>query len=357
MIFTSRGVSLLIAAGIAMLATTLLFFFAGAGDILVAVFIITFFTAFALSALVLESLVFRKITKLARLMDKLAGKDGETENTGDPLENITRDVRSFAERTQKEIEEHKKLEAFRKEFIADVSHELKTPIFAAQGFVHTLLDGAMKDKSVREKFLKKAAKSLDRLDRLVSDLLTLSQIETGQIKMRIAEVDLEELTHEVLDQLEGKSAKKRVNLRVEPPPGKVRVYADPTRIAQVMTNLISNAINHSSAGQQVIVRFGLSKKWATVNVKDFGEGISKEHLGRIFERFYRVDKSRSRELGGTGLGLAIVKHILESHRSKPEVESVPGEGSTFSFRLRRVRAEKSKNGDDHKSPQEQALDQ
>lgn len=351
MIFTSRGLALLLAAGIAIIGSTVLFFFGGADDILFGVFVITFFTAYALISLALESLIFRKIRKLARLMDNLAGKDSETESAGDPLENITRDIKSFAERTQKEIEDQKKLEAFRKEFIADVSHELKTPIFAAQGFVHTLLDGAMKDKTVREKFLRKAAKSLDRLDRLVIDLLTLSQIETGQIKMHITEVDLHDITREVLEQFEGKSGKKGVELRIESPPGKVMVYADAARIAQVMTNLVSNAVNHSAGDQQVIIRFAFRKKWVTVSVTDFGEGISKEHLGRIFERFYRVDKSRSRERGGTGLGLAIVKHILEGHRSKPDVESVPGEGSTFSFRLRRVRAEKLKDGD-HNKPAE-----
>lgn len=351
MIFTSRGLSLMLAAGIAILATVVLFLFGGANDFLIAAFVITFFIAFALNALVLELLIFRKVRKLIRLMDNLSEKEGERENAGHPLDNLTRDIRSFAERTQKEIDEHKKLEAFRQEFIADVSHELKTPIFAAQGFVHTLLDGAMKDKTVREKFLRKAAKSLDRLDRLVSDLLTLSQIETGQIKMQIAEVDIKEVTREVLDQFERKSEKKGVDLRIEPPHGKVMAYADAARIGQVMTNLISNAINYSSEGQQVIIRFSLRKKRVLVSVQDFGEGISKEHIGRIFERFYRVEKSRSRELGGTGLGLAIVKHILESHRTKPEVESMPGQGSTFSFRLRRVRA-KVENEGDSKSRQE-----
>src|SRR5690606_28678385 len=143
-------------------------------------------------------------------------------------------------------------EAFRREFIANVSHELKTPIFAAQGFVHTLLDGAMNDKKVREKFLKKAAKSLDGLDRLVQDLLTLSQIETGQIRMHIGEVDLHALTADVLEQFEGKSEKKGVSLRIEAVAEKVLVYADEERIAQVLTNLISNAIAHSFEGHEVI---------------------------------------------------------------------------------------------------------
>ena len=256
-----------------------------------------------------------------------------------PLKTINEEIFSFADLKQKEIDELKKLEAFRKEFIADVSHELKTPIFAAQGFVHTLLDGAVNDKAVRTKFLKKAAKSLDGLDVLVQDLLTLSHIETGQIKMHFENIDLYKLTEEVFEQFEGKADKKDVALRIEGPSQKVVVYADWQRINQVMTNLISNAIKHSHDGAEVVVSFEVSKKNITTLVRDFGEGIPMEHQARIFERFYRVDKSRSREKGGTGLGLAIVKHILDGHNTKAEVESTPGKGSTFSFKLPRVKPE------------------
>jgi two-component system phosphate regulon sensor histidine kinase PhoR len=252
-----------------------------------------------------------------------------------PLKTINEEIFSFAELKQKEIDELKKLEAFRREFIADVSHELKTPIFAAQGFVHTLLDGAVNDKTVRTKFLKKAAKSLDGLDVLVQDLLTLSHLETGQIKMHFENIDLYKLTEEVFEQLEDKADKKNVRLRIEPPHQKVLVFADWQRMTQVMTNLISNAIKHSREESEVVVVFDVSKKNVITQVIDFGEGIATEHQPRIFERFYRVDKSRSREKGGTGLGLAIVKHILDGHNTKPEVESKPGKGSTFSFKLPR----------------------
>ena len=258
-----------------------------------------------------------------------------------PLKTINEEIYSFADLKQKEIDELRKLEAFRREFIADVSHELKTPIFAAQGFVHTLLDGAVNDKTVRTKFLKKAAKSLDGLDVLVQDLLTLSHIETGQIKMHFENIDLYKLTEEVFEQFEGKADKKDVALRIEGPSQKVTVYADWQRISQVMTNLISNAIKHSHDDSEVVVSFEVSKKNITTLVRDFGEGIPVDHQARIFERFYRVDKSRSREKGGTGLGLAIVKHILDGHNTKAEVESTPGKGSTFSFKLPRVRPESS----------------
>lgn len=218
-----------------------------------------------------------------------------------------------------------------------MSHELKTPIFAAQGFVHTLLDGAVNDKSVRNKFLKKAAKSLDGLDALVQDLLTLSQIETGQIKMHFESIDLAKLTEEVFEQLEDKAKKRNIRLKVETDTRPVIVYADWQRIFQVMSNLVSNAIKHSYEGGEVVVWFEIGKKNVTTHVRDYGEGIPAEHLPRIFERFYRVDKSRSREKGGTGLGLAIVKHILENHNTKAEVKSEPEKGSDFSFKLPRYK--------------------
>lgn len=314
--------------------------------VLVVAFFISFSVSYLLIFAVLEFLIFREITKIYKLINKLKKKELsniDRQKTGalNPLKTINEEIYSFADLKQKEIDELKKLEAFRREFIADVSHELKTPIFAAQGFVHTLLDGAVNDKTVRTKFLKKAAKSLDGLDVLVQDLLTLSHIETGQIKMHFENIDLYKLTEEVFEQFEDKADKKDVALRIDNPAQKVIVYADWQRISQVMTNLISNAIKHSHDDSEIVVSFETSKKYITTYVRDFGDGIPVDHQTRIFERFYRVDKSRSREKGGTGLGLAIVKHILDGHNTKAEVESTPGKGSTFSFRLPRVKPEGS----------------
>lgn len=280
---------------------------------------------------------------------ELSNIDRQKSTPLNPIKTINEDIYSFAELKQKEIDELRKLEAFRREFIADVSHELKTPIFAAQGFVHTLLDGAVNDKTVRTKFLKKAAKSLDGLDMLVQDLLTLSHIETGQIKMHFETVNMYELTEEVFEQFEGKADKKDVRLRIDVHHQKAWVYADWQRISQVMTNLISNAIKHSHDGSEVVVSFQVNKKNVVTHVIDSGEGIPIEDQVRIFERFYRVDKSRSREKGGTGLGLAIVKHILDGHNSKAEVESISGKGSNFSFKLPRVKAEGNEPADSPKN--------
>jgi two-component system, OmpR family, phosphate regulon sensor histidine kinase PhoR len=351
MVYSSRVLALLLALCISLITTLFASLFKSVSfNVLFVTFIIGFSVSYLLIFIVLEFLIFREIHKIYKLINKLKKKEFqhlEKQKTGmlNPLKAINQEIYSFADVKQKEIDELKKLEAFRKEFIADVSHELKTPIFAAQGFVHTLLDGAVDDMAVRNKFLRKAAKSLDGLDMLVQDLLTLSQIETGQIKMHFENIDLYQLTEEVFEQFEGKTDKKDIQLRIDRPSHKVMAYADWQRISQVMTNLISNAIKHSFDGGEVVVSFSIGRKNVTVKVKDYGEGIPAQHLTRIFERFYRVDKSRSREKGGTGLGLAIVKHILEGHNSKAEVQSSPGKGSVFSFKLPRVKQEMPSESD------------
>jgi len=345
MVYSSRGLALLLAVCIALITSLFLSLFKSVDlYVLFVAFGISFSISYILIFVVLEFLIFRELNKVYKLMEKLKKKELskiEKQNTSslNPLKTINEDIYSFAELKQKEIDELKKLEAFRREFIADVSHELKTPIFAAQGFVHTLLDGAVNDKAVRSKFLKKAAKSLDGLDMLVQDLLTLSHIETGQIKMHFESIDMYKLTEEVFEQFEEKADKKDIKLKLDGDQRKVWVYADWQRISQVVTNLVSNAIKHSHDGADVTVSFDIGKKNVTTSIQDEGDGIAPEHLPRIFERFYRVDKSRSREKGGTGLGLAIVKHILDGHNTKPEVESVLGKGSVFSFKLPRVKPE------------------
>ncbi len=345
MVYSSRVLALLLAFCISLITTLFLSLFKGIeiSALLVSAFI-SLSVSYLLTFVVLEFLIFREVNKIYKLVGKLKKKElgglgKQKSGTLNPLQGINEEIFSFAELKQKEIDELRKLEAFRKEFIADVSHELKTPIFAAQGFVHTLLDGAVNDKNVRTKFLKKAAKSLDGLDALVQDLLTLSHIETGQIKMHFETIDMVKLTEEVIEQFEEKAEERKIKLRIDGHPHKVIAYADWQRINQVMTNLISNAIKHSNEEAEVLISFEVTKKNVITSVRDHGEGLAQEHLVRIFERFYRVDKSRSREKGGTGLGLAIVKHILENHKSKPEVESVIGKGSVFSFRLPRAKPE------------------
>jgi two-component system phosphate regulon sensor histidine kinase PhoR len=296
----------------------------------------------------MELVVLREAKRIYKITQKKKKKEKdkdqlvlEVEQPGlfNPMRRVYEEVFSFTTSKEKEIEELKMLEEFRREFVANVSHELKTPLFAAQGFIHTLIDGADKDENVRTRFLNKAAKSLDGLENLVQDLLMLSQIETGEIKMKIEPQDLVLVVEDVLDQLEETALKKKIKLKIEEPKKKALALADAKWIRQVIINLVSNAIQNTPEDGHVTVRFDFYKKSLEIKVKDTGVGIPEEHLGRIFERFYRVDRSRSRDQGGTGLGLAIVKHILEGHHSKAEVKSEVGKGSEFSFKLHRFRPE------------------
>ncbi|MEQ9402811.1 MAG: ATP-binding protein [Cyclobacteriaceae bacterium] len=302
--------------------------------------VLSFSSTYILARLILDFLFFRQIDNIFQNIRGI--RDGKFSITGkksslNPLKKISAEISNYTRRKQEEIDRLRELESFRREFIADVSHELKTPIFAAQGFVHTLLDGAIHDKEVRKKFLKKAAKSLDGLDLLVQDILTISQIESGEIKMHFENFDMVSLSHEVLEQLDGKAEKKGVKLKLP------KKYSDPIivrgdfrRIYQVMMNLLSNAIKYTKDGGQAKISFQEVDGKVRTIVEDTGRGIPEEDLNRIFERFYRVEKSRSREKGGTGLGLSIVKHILEGHNSEIMVESEFKSGSKFYFDLEKA---------------------
>lgn len=288
----------------------------------------------------LEFLVYREIGNIYSLLEKIQKKelseihDKSLRSSLSPLKRINSVINSYANARQREIETLQKNAEFRREFIADISHELKTPIFATQGYIHTLLDGAIEDKQVRMKFLKRAAKSLDSLDILVQDLLTLNQMESGVIKFNFSEFDLKDLILEVIEELEHKASKRDVKIIFDfDPEKKFLTLADRQKIYRVCQNLIFNAVKYNHNGGEVKVSLKQQKSTIQVEIKDNGQGIPPEDLKRIFERFYRVEKSRNKKEGGTGLGLAIVKHILEGHKSKISVSSTVGKGSIFSFSL------------------------
>ncbi len=347
MLINSKAVSLLLGISIAVVTTA---FLSLVKDItstaLLVAFVLSFSSAYILIKITLDFLIFREIHTIYAALEKLKKKDlsfleKNSENkSSNPLKRINQEIFTYAAGKQQEINDLKKLAAFRREFVANISHELKTPIFAAQGFVHTLLDGAIEDKKIRYKFLKKAAKSLDGLDRLVHELLTLSQMETGAIKMHYEHFNILNTIRDVYEQFEEEAKGKNIVLNLKHPENlsKIYVYADPNRIQQVLTNLVSNAIKYTKKDGNVDTVCEIAGKEVSVAVKDQGRGIPAEDLDRIFERFYRVEKSRSKEKGGTGLGLAIVKHILEAHKAKIEVSSKVGEGSVFSFKLQRGEA-------------------
>jgi len=337
----SRGLSLALAVSISSLVTSFLYLFpSSTNTILWAAFLLSFSIAYLLISVAMEFLVFREIGNIYSLLEKIQKKDlteiqsKSIRSSLSPLKKINAVINSYALARQREIDTLQKNAEFRREFIADISHEFKTPIFATQGYIHTLLDGAVEDKQVRMKFLKKAAKSLDSLDILVHDLLTLNQMESGVIKFSFIEFDLKELVQEVIEEIEHKASKREVKITLEFDPGKSHLtIADRQKIYRVCQNLIVNAVTYNHDCGEVVVTLKTTKNHIQVDVKDNGQGIPAEDLKRIFERFYRVEKSRTKGRGGTGLGLAIVKHILEGHKSKIAVTSTLGKGSIFSFEL------------------------
>jgi two-component system, OmpR family, phosphate regulon sensor histidine kinase PhoR len=244
-------------------------------------------------------------------------------------------INEMTDRLKADIEQMKKLERVRSEFLGNVSHELRTPIFSLKGFLETLLEGAIDDKSVNRVFVEKAYRHANRLDGLLTDLIEISRIESGEMKMSFRYFDaslwLKQLTGDFADI----AAKKKQKIVAEVPDREILVLGDKDRLKQAVGNIIDNAIKYSSEGATTVVRVEDVGGKAIVSVSDMGSGIESEHLPRIFERFYRVDKARSREVGGTGLGLAIVKHIVEAHGSKIVVTSEVGKGTTFSFELKK----------------------
>jgi two-component system phosphate regulon sensor histidine kinase PhoR len=302
---------------------------------------ITVAACFLLLYLMFEALIFREINSIYAGLEHIKRKEFRQLSNKflfrpEPLKRMREEILDMAQRKQQEIDELKRLQALRREFLADVSHELKTPIFAAQGFLHTVLDDEDVDEFTRQKFLRKAAVSLDALDALVQDLVTISQLEKGVVRMRRQGFDLIALVHEIFEQLELKAAQRHVLLELFPPnlpKAGLTVLADRNRIRQVLVNLIDNAIKYGRENGHVTVTLVESAKAVRIAVRDDGEGIPKQHLNRIFERFYRIDKSRSRDSGGSGLGLAISKHIVEAHKSTIRVRSELGQGTTLEFKL------------------------
>jgi two-component system phosphate regulon sensor histidine kinase PhoR len=349
MLSSSKGISLVLALATSILVVAFLSLIEESTFIILLVaWVVSFSSAYILMAFTLDFLVFKEIGNIYTLLEKIQRKDlSEISEKGkktsmSPLRKINKVINSYAIARQKEIETLQKNEEFRREFIADISHELKTPIFATQGYIHTLLDGAIDDKAVRMKFLKRAAKSLDSLDVLVQDLLTLNQMESGVIKFNFTEFDLKDLLLEVIDQLEHKASKRDMKIQFHFEEGiSYLTKGDRPKIYRVCQNLIVNAVKYNDEKGEVHVTLKLHKNSIQLDIKDDGQGIPAEDIKRIFERFYRVEKSRSKEKGGTGLGLAIVKHILEGHKSKISVTSTLGKGSIFSFSLPLVKKELS----------------
>lgn len=255
----------------------------------------------------------------------------------DDMDALLKNVKEVAQQRSVEIDSLKNQAAFRREFLGNIAHELKTPLFTVQGYILTLLDGAMKDKAVNKKYLSRASKGVERLIYIVKDLDLLTNLEKGNTELELSSFDVLDLIQNVFDMLEMQASKSNINLEFDKKYEQtIFVHADLERVQQVLTNLIMNSIKYGKTkGTTEVSVQPIYENKIIVRIRDNGEGIKEEHLPRLFERFYRVDKSGNRRMGGSGLGLAIVKHIIEAHGEQIFVESQAEIGSEFSFTLQR----------------------
>jgi len=303
---------------------------------------IIFFAVYFIVKYLVETFIYRRIKLIYKTITvQKSGKDKAKEALGyqeNLLDEVQAQVDEYARTKSDEIARLKMMENYRKDFLGNVSHELKTPIFNIQGYIETLLDGAIDDPTISRNYLVKAAANVERLNNIVQDLLEITQYESGDLTLDVDRFDVHILIKEVFESLEFKAKDKVIKMSFkkgcEAP---FYVMADKSRITQVLNNLVVNAINYGHKNGNVFAGIYDMEENILVEVTDDGPGIDEEHLPRLFERFYRVDKHRSRSQGGTGLGLSIVKHIIEAHHQSINVRSTPGKGSTFWFTLKKAK--------------------
>lgn len=250
------------------------------------------------------------------------------------IDQVESEIEGWEIEKIKEIDKLKEQEAFRREFLGNLSHELKTPIFSIQGYILTLLEGGLDDPNVNKLFLERASKATERMVNIVDDLDQITRIEADSLKLDIRPFDMIELVQDVIESLEQAAKEKEITIQIKKESNAI-VEADKNKISQVLTNLLSNSIFYGNVKGTTTIGIENVENYTFITVADNGPGIEEIHLNRLFERFYRVEKSRNRNEGGSGLGLAIVKHILEAHGQSVTVKSEVGKGSTFSFTLNR----------------------
>nr|WP_319400402.1 ATP-binding protein [uncultured Carboxylicivirga sp.] len=298
-----------------------------------------FALSFALVGYFINNFIYSRIKPIYKSIHAFKQDDVVAEDTtnNDILANINNEVATWMKSRNQEILELKQNEKYRKEFLGNVSHELKTPIFNIQGYILTLLEGGIDDPSINMLYLNRTEKSIDRMISIVDDLEAISKLEAGELELNISVFNIKQMFDEVFDMQEIRANEKHIKLKfgkgLEAP---IKVNADKERMFQVVINLIVNSINYGKKGGQTTVSCYDMDNRILVEIKDNGIGIAEEHLPRIFERFFRADKSRSREQGGTGLGLAIVKHIIEAHSQRINVSSKIGQGTSFTFTLEKA---------------------
>lgn len=305
--------------------------------------IISFILTFSLLNYVFQKFVYERIKAVYKLIHNLKlGKELKDalgdHKSDDPIGDAEKEVRDWAKQKTSEINQLKAQEKFRKEFLSNISHEFKTPLFAIQGYIETLQDGMIEDNpEMAVSFLKKASKNLDRLSYLIHDLDEIAKLESGQVLISKEKFDIQILIRETIDYLEDKATDSEIQLKFNPKShNPILVKADRKKIQQVLVNLIDNSIKYGSRGGKTQITAIPLIDQILIEITDNGQGIEEKNLPRVFERFFRTDKSRSRDIGGSGLGLAIVKHIIEAHQQNVHVRSTEGIGTTFSFTLEKA---------------------
>jgi len=300
--------------------------------------ILVFVLSFLIIQIRIEKFIYKRIKKLYDDVSLLESATLMSKPIVTDMTTLTSEIERFAQKRKIELETLKIQEAYRKEFLGNISHELKTPLFTVQGYILTLLDGAMTDKSVRKKYLQRANKGVERLIYIIKDLDLISKLEFGEMNLEKEDFDIVEVVQNVFDLYEIRASKKNINLMFDQEyKAGIIVHADKEKIQQIVSNLLVNSIKYGLEGGVTEVSIeNLIRNKVIIRITDNGEGIPETHIPRIFERFYRVDKSGSREEGGSGLGLSIVKHIIEAHGEKIFVESQEDVGSEFSFTLEKA---------------------
>ena len=304
-------------------------------------FFVFFGVAYFSVILMLKKYVNQKIEPIYKVIREIPVHGEQVTKTrvenGNVIANVQQEVEEWAKNQTQEITRLKDLEKYRKEFVGNVSHELKTPIFNIQGYILTLLEGGLDDPKINKLYLKRTEKSIDRMISIVEDLESITKLESGELRLRKENFDLIKLVDEIFDMELMMANERHIQLLIDRPEKPVFVYADRKRITEVITNLVANAIKYGKKEGSVSLSFFDLQETIMVEVEDNGIGVAKSDLPRIFERFFRADKSRSREQGGTGLGLSIVKHIIEAHKQTINVKSAIDKGTTFTFTLEKAK--------------------
>lgn len=305
--------------------------------------VIIFIIANSVNYYYLERYIYRKIKLIYKTIreEKLSPQDKVTtiDMNRNIMDDVEREVTEWASNQKREIDKYKAWAEYRRQFLGDISHELKTPIFNIQGYLHTLLDGGLQDENINFSYLQKAANNVERLNTIVEDLESIARLESEELILEMRVFDIKRLAEEVFEDYEMKANAKNIKLEFkEGAAQNYKVRADRESVRQVLANLVSNSVKYGNLNGRTKVGFYDMDKYILIEVADNGIGVAKEHLKHIFDRFYRVDKHRSRDQGGSGLGLAIVKHIVEAHQQTVHARSTPNVGSTFGFTL-----EKAKN--------------